>query len=62
MNQSNYEKVVIELIEFLLQEPKAPKDVEIPFDYNEKRNLLRALLNIREPRLFVLDGQNLFYL
>lgn len=34
----------------LLRETDAPSGVEIPNDYNGKRNLLRALLNIRAPK------------
>ncbi|MFT4415418.1 protein-ADP-ribose hydrolase [Fredinandcohnia humi] len=45
--QPNTKHVVDDLIYELLQEPDAPCDVEIPNDYKEKRNLLRALLNIR---------------
>ncbi|OEH92614.1 Appr-1-p processing protein [Bacillus solimangrovi] len=45
------EQVVDELITKLLQEPEAPKDVQIPADHFSKRQLLRGLLNIRQPKL-----------
>lgn len=48
--QSNTKHVVDDLINELLQEHDAPSDVEIPNEYKEKRNLLRALLNIRAPK------------
>ena len=38
------------LISELLGEPDAPSDVEIPGGYTDKRNLVRALLNIRTPK------------
>ncbi|MEI5907443.1 protein-ADP-ribose hydrolase [Bacillus spongiae] len=47
---TNAEKIVDEIISQLLIEPNAPKDVEIPDNYQGKRNLLRALLNIREAK------------
>ncbi|MEH7254143.1 protein-ADP-ribose hydrolase [Neobacillus niacini] len=50
LTQSNMEEVVNYLLETLLQESGAPKDIEIPNDYIGKRNLVRALLNIREPK------------
>jgi O-acetyl-ADP-ribose deacetylase (regulator of RNase III) len=48
--ETNTEHIVNELIKILLEEPDAPNDVEIPNAYNQKRNLLRALLNIRAPK------------
>ena len=42
--------MVENIIEVLIKEPSAPRDVEIPNDYQGKRNLVRALLNIREPK------------
>ena len=48
--QTKTEYVVDDLLKFLLQETDAPKDVQIPNDYVPKRNLLRGLLNIREPK------------
>lgn len=47
---SNIEQIVDELLEILIQEPGAPKDLLIPNEYERKRNLLRGLLNIREPK------------
>ncbi|WP_335871387.1 protein-ADP-ribose hydrolase [Bacillus sp. 2205SS5-2] len=44
------ENLVDDLIDDLLREPDAPSNVEIPSDYNSKRNLIRALLNIRTPK------------
>ncbi|MGF9858580.1 protein-ADP-ribose hydrolase [Priestia endophytica] len=55
--KTSREQNVDELLNHLLQEPNAPKDVEIPSDYANKRSLLRGLLNIREPR--ALDGETL---
>ncbi|NRG33089.1 protein-ADP-ribose hydrolase [Bacillus circulans] len=51
MNQISQEELVESITNTLLQEPMVPKEVEIPNDYIGKRNLVRALLNIREPRL-----------
>lgn len=48
--QNSTEHIVDDLINMLLQEPNAPAEVRLPDTYNEKRNLLRALLNIREPK------------
>lgn len=48
--QTHTERIIDELIKILLEEPDAPKDVEIPDDYFNRRNLLRALLNIRAPK------------
>jgi O-acetyl-ADP-ribose deacetylase (regulator of RNase III) len=48
--QTNTEQVVDDLLKMLLQEPNAPRDVQIPHDYTNKRNLLRGLLNIRGPK------------
>ena len=48
--QTDTKRIVDELIIMLLQEPDAPGDVEMTNDYNAKRNLLRALLNIRAPK------------
>lgn len=53
--QGKVELVVDELLEILLQEPDAPKGVEIPSKSKEKRTLLRGLLTIREPK--PLDAQ-----
>lgn len=46
---NNNEVIVTNLIELLLNEPGAPKNIEIPHDYISKRNLLRALFNNRGP-------------
>lgn len=48
INNKN-EVIVTDLIELLLNEPGAPKNIEIPHDYINKRNLLRALFNNRGP-------------
>ena len=48
--KSNIELIVDDLLEILLHEPGAPKGVEVPHEYVGKRNLLRGLLNIREPK------------
>lgn len=53
--KSNIEQIVDDLLEILLHEPNAPKDVDVPDEYKRKRNLLRGLLNIREPK--PLDNQ-----
>jgi hypothetical protein len=50
LKQINLEEMVENIIEVLIKEPSAPRDVEIPNDYQGKRNLVRALLNIREPK------------
>ncbi len=47
---NNVTSVVEGLIETLLQESDALKNVEIPDKLEEKHQLLRALLNIREPK------------
>ncbi len=44
------EKIVNELVETLLKENDEVSNVEIPHDYRGKRNLLRGLLNVREPK------------
>lgn len=51
--QTDTKRIVDELIIMLLQEPDAPGDVEMTNDYNAKRNLLKALLNIRAPKPLV---------
>jgi len=48
--ENNPENIIDNLITSLLREPDAPADIEIPDDYKAKRNLLRALLNIRAPK------------
>ncbi|MBM7651224.1 protein-ADP-ribose hydrolase [Neobacillus cucumis] len=48
--ENNPENMIDDLITALLREPNVPGDVEIPSDYNAKRSLLRALLNIRAPK------------
>ncbi|MEH7417363.1 protein-ADP-ribose hydrolase [Neobacillus drentensis] len=48
--KNHAENRINDLITFLLREPDTPGDVEIPNEYNLKRNLLRALLNIRAPK------------
>ncbi|MFF2449049.1 protein-ADP-ribose hydrolase [Neobacillus sp. NPDC058068] len=50
MIQTDTERIVDDVIKMLLQEPDAPCDVTIPNDYDPKRKLLRALLNIRAPK------------
>lgn len=49
--QGNKEELVESIMSKLLQEPNAPKDIIMPKDFSDKRNLVRALLNIREPKL-----------
>lgn len=46
--QVDREEVVNQLIDFLMKERK--EFIEVPNDYKEKRNVLRALLNIREAK------------
>lgn len=53
--QTNTEQIVDELLKKLLQEPNAPKDLQIPTNTISKRNLLRGLLNSRKPK--PLDGE-----
>ena len=48
--QISTEQVVDDLLKILLQEPGAPKNVQIPQDYASKRGLVRGLLNIRDPK------------
>ena len=43
------EQLADEIIKFLISENKLLKDTKIPTYYNDKRNLLRALMNIRPP-------------
>ncbi len=48
INLKNKEETVTELVEILLKEDG--RDVEVPRDDTGKRRLLRAVLNIREPK------------
>lgn len=52
---NNKEVLVTDLIGLLLNEPSAPKNIEIPHDYTSKRKLLRALFNNRGPILLNID-------
>lgn len=45
-----YQDIIDDLLYILLQEDEGIKDVRIPTNYQEKRHLLRGLLNRREPR------------
>jgi len=47
---SNKDEIVNELLETLLNEKNEQKNMVIPRIYDEKRSLLRGLLNIREPK------------
>ncbi|WP_182102534.1 protein-ADP-ribose hydrolase [Niallia taxi] len=49
--QANKEELVESIMSKLLQEPDEPKDIIMPKDFPGKRNLVKALLNIREPKL-----------
>src|SRR4051794_36293181 len=42
--------IVNELLDILLKENDDVRDIEVPRDYTGKRNLLRGLLNVREPK------------
>jgi O-acetyl-ADP-ribose deacetylase (regulator of RNase III) len=44
------EEIVNELVRTIVKENDDLKKVEIPRDYDGKRNLLRGLLNVREPK------------
>ena len=50
LNLSNKEEIVDELLGELLKEKEEPRVIEIPSVYADKRNLLRGILNVREPR------------
>ncbi|MGS0934580.1 MULTISPECIES: protein-ADP-ribose hydrolase [Bacillus] len=50
MPPTQLDHVVDVLIKDLLEEPDVSREIEIPDDYMGKRNLLRALLNIRSPK------------
>jgi O-acetyl-ADP-ribose deacetylase (regulator of RNase III) len=47
---NNKAKLVNELLDKLLKENDDVRNIEVPHDYNGKRNLLRGLLNVRDPR------------
>lgn len=47
-NTMKKEQVLDRLIEYFISENKEIKFKDIPYDYTKKRNLLRALMNIRE--------------
>ncbi|TRZ39844.1 protein-ADP-ribose hydrolase [Niallia circulans] len=51
LSQVNKEALVESIIIKLIQEHNAPKDIIVPDDFAGKRKLMRALLNIREPKL-----------
>ena len=44
------EKLVDELLRYLIDEDERLKNLEIPSNYIEKRSLLRGIINIRSPR------------
>lgn len=46
---NRYEKLDY-LIDRLIKEDKRYKTIEIPKDYRDKFNLLRSLMNVREPK------------
>lgn len=54
----NKEDYVNELLEDLLKENKDQGNIEIPDDYAGKRNILRGLLNVREPKPLPIDFLN----
>ena len=43
------EKLVDELLKYLIDEDERLKNLEIPSNYMEKRKLLRGIINIRNP-------------
>jgi O-acetyl-ADP-ribose deacetylase (regulator of RNase III) len=47
---NNKAELVNELLDKLLKENDDVRNIEVPHDYNSKRNLLRGLLNVRDPR------------
>jgi O-acetyl-ADP-ribose deacetylase (regulator of RNase III) len=47
---NNKAELVNELLDKLLKENDEVRNIEVPHDYNGKRNLLRGLLNVRDPR------------
>jgi hypothetical protein len=47
---NNKAEIVNELVEKLLKENDDVRNIEVPHDYTGKRNLLRGLLNVREPK------------
>jgi O-acetyl-ADP-ribose deacetylase (regulator of RNase III) len=53
----NREKIINALCVMLLKENMASSDIVIPEEYEEKRKLLRGLLNVRKPKPF--DGISL---
>ncbi|SFE23750.1 O-acetyl-ADP-ribose deacetylase (regulator of RNase III), contains Macro domain [Paenibacillus algorifonticola] len=55
---SRKEEMVNDLLESLLEEQKQVRKTAIPHDYMGKRNLLKGLLNVREPAPLAVDFLN----